>query len=30
MHGRADVEFGLHIANVGETNVDALRLEKWS
>ena len=30
MHGRADVEFGLHIPNVGETNVDALRLEKRS
>ena len=25
-----DVEFGLHIPNVGETNVDALRLEKKS
>jgi hypothetical protein len=30
MHGRSNVELGLHIHNVGETDVDALRLEKLS
>ena len=30
VHGRAQVEFGLQVDNMGETNVNALRLEKWS
>ena len=30
MHGRAHIKFGLHIPNMGETDVDALRLEKRS
>ena len=30
VHCRAHIEFGLHIGNVGETDVDALRLEKLS
>ena len=30
MHSRANVELGLHVHDVGETKVDALRLEKWS
>ena len=29
MHGRADIELGLHVHNVGETDIDALGLEKW-
>ena len=29
MHSRAYVELGLHVHNVSETDVDALRLEKW-
>ena len=30
MHCRAHIKFGLHIHNMGETDVDTLRLEKWS
>ena len=30
VHCRAHIEIGLHIGNVGETDVDALRLEKLS
>ena len=30
VHGRAQIEFGLHVDNMGETDVDTLRLEKWS
>ena len=30
MHCRTQIEFGLHIGDVGETDVDALRLEKLS
>ena len=29
MHCRANVELGLHVRDVGETKVDALRLAKW-
>ena len=28
VHCRAHIEFGLHVGNVSETDVDALRLEK--
>ena len=30
MHCRTQIEFGLHVGDVGETDVDALRLEKLS
>ena len=30
MHCRAQVKFGLHVVDVGETDVNALRLEKLS
>ena len=30
MHCRAQVKFGLHVGDVGETDVNALRLEKLS
>ena len=30
VHGRAQVKLGLHVDNMSETNVSALRLEKWS
>ena len=30
VHCRAHIELGLHIGNVGETDVDALSLEKLS
>ena len=30
VHCRTQIEFGLHIGDVGETDVDALRLEKLS
>ena len=30
MHGRANIELGLHVGNVDEMDIDALRLEKWS
>jgi hypothetical protein len=29
MHCRAQVKFGLHVVDVGETDVNALRLEKF-
>ena len=30
MHCRAQVELGLHVLDVGESDIDALRLEKLS
>ena len=30
VHCRTQIEFGLHVGDVGETDVDALRLEKLS
>ena len=30
MHCRAQVELGLHVGDMGETDVNALRLEKLS
>ena len=30
MHCRAQIKFGLHVVDMGETDVDALRLEKLS
>ena len=29
VHCRPNIEFGLHVHDVGETDVDTLRLEKW-
>jgi hypothetical protein len=29
MHSRANVELGLHIHHMGETDADTLGLEKW-
>ena len=30
MHCRAQIKFGLHVVDMGKTDVDALRLEKLS
>ena len=30
MHCRTQIKFGLHVGDLGETDVDALRLEKLS
>jgi hypothetical protein len=29
VHGRPNVEFGLHVHDMGETKIDTLGLEKW-
>jgi hypothetical protein len=29
MHCRPNIEFGLHVHNMGETKIDTLGLERW-